>query len=396
MIEGHPPITNIKALNQSFNSSQVAIEPWSDSYWPHYRGLIATRFSDPRLPDTKSWPTHHNFYLSHSAESYINSGRVNQLSPAEKYDLLIGDRNWTLTKHMWALGRGYMNQYNFVPTWVGICQGWGAASQIGLPSPEMEITVMDVNQTTSIKFNRFDITALVSYLWAKPQGEDRFTGRRCRNPNNKDENGRVLDGACFDNNPMTWHLAVVNRVGALKKAFVMDIESQAEVWNYVIDSYNINYFNPASMEFSSVLEDSIISVETFPSDPFKSYRGPETKYIVGVMMDVFYPGAVSPHSGMPSKQLLESKRFVYDLELDSNFEVVGGEWHSEDHSDFIWLYPEVYNPFLFPDQIIQIDPNPEAPPVDQALAEKARASSQRGRVLEEIVYKLLLKSVTTQ
>lgn len=395
ILEGHPAITNLPALNESFNSSRVApLAPWSDSYWPTYRGLIATRYADPGLPDSKSWPTHHNFYLSRSSDSYIYSGKVNQLSPAEKYDLLVGDRNWTLTKYMWQKGRGYMNQFGFVPTWTGICHGWAAAAQVGIPSPDNQVTVVDVSGTIPITFRHFDIMALVSYLWANPAGEDKFTGRRCRSSNPNKDGDRIIDGACFDNNPMTWHLAVVNRVGALKKSFIMDTSYGTEVWNYPIDSYNISYFNPASLEFSPVLEDSIIAVENFPQDPLKSYRAPETKYIVGVMMDAFHPGAISPHTGTPSKQLLESKRFIYDLELNGNFEVIGGEWHSEEHPDFIWLYPETYNPFLSEDQRVNIDPNPTAPPVDSTMAQRARAFSERGRVLPEIVYKILHRSLS--
>lgn len=394
ILEGHPAITDITQIDgKNLNAAQVSLEPWSDSYWPTYRGLIATRYGDSRMPNTKSWPTHYNFYLSHPSDSYVYSGRVDQLSPAEKYDLLIGDRNWTLTKHMWSKGQRYMNQYGFVPSWTGICHGWAAAAQVGIPNPNSYITVMDVTQTRAIKFNPFDIQALVSYLWSNPMGEDLFTGRRCRNsrPNKKD--GRILDGACFDNNPMTWHLGIVNRVGALGKSFVMDSSYGSEVWNYPVDSYKVSYFNPASLEFSAVLEDSVVSLQNFPQDPYRSFRGPQARYIVGVVMDVFYPGAIAPHTGIPSKQLLESERYIYDLELDANLNVVGGEWHSEDHPDFIWLYPETYNPFLSEERS-RIDPDPNGPIVTPALAERARAHSNRGRVVAEIVYKILHRSLS--
>jgi hypothetical protein len=375
LLEGHPALTHFLSL-QSFNSSQVSREPWSDSYWPTYRGLIAARFADQRAPESKSWFNHHQFYVSHPSVNYVSSGHVSQLSPAEKYDLLIGDSNWTLTKHMWKRGQDAVDQFGHVPTWTGICHGWAAASQTHL-----------------ITFTHFDIMALVSYLWAHAPGENHFVGRRCRTQNPVKDGNRIIEGACFDNNPMTWHLATVNRVGVMKKSFIMDTSNNSEVWNYVIDRYNVSYFNPATLEYSSVVEDSVIDIKDFPHDPYKLYRAPQAKYLVGVMMDIFHPGAVSPHSGVPSKQLLERKRFAYDLELDENMEVIGGEWHTKDHSDFLWIYPERYNPFFTLTDTVSLDPNPLAPPADVALAALARESSLKGRVLSEIVYKLLHRSL---
>lgn len=392
LLEGHAALTQIFSL-QAYNQAQVIREPYSDSYWPTYRGLIATRYADPNSPNTKSWPTHHQFYLSHPSASYVSSGRINQLSPAEKYDLLVGDSEWTLTKHMWKRGQDSMNRFGFVPTWTGICHGWAAASQVGIPPPENKVTVLDVTQTRTITFTQFDIMALVSYLWANAPGENHFVGRRCRSQNPERVDDRIIEGACFDNNPMTWHLASVNRVGVMGKSFIMDTSNNSEVWNYVIDRYHLTYFNPASLEYSAVLQDSIISVEEFPHDPFKLFRAPGTKFLVGVMMDVFHPGAVSPHTGKPTKQLLESKRFIYDLELDENMEIIGGEWHTKDHSDFMWIYPERYNPFLFEDQFKLLDPNPLVPPADESVAAQARATSSRGRVLSEIVYRILHRSL---
>jgi hypothetical protein len=63
------------------------------------------------------------------------------------------------------------------------------------------------------------------------------------------------------------------------------------------------------------------------------------------------------------------------------------------HSDFLWIYPERYNPFFTLTDTVSLDPNPLAPPADVALAALARESSLKGRVLSEIVYKLLHRSL---
>src|SRR6185503_367905 len=76
------------------------------------------------------------------------------------------------------------------------------------------------------------------------------------------------------------------------------------------------------------------------SDPFQAHRGPKTRYIVGVMMDVFYPIATEPDTQHAASIILyDTETMIYDLELDQNMNVVGGEWHSPEHPDFIWTFP---------------------------------------------------------
>ena len=50
------------------------------------------------------------------------------LSPAEKYDLLVGDANYGLTKQMWNAGKGYHDRYGSVESWMGYCHGWAPAA----------------------------------------------------------------------------------------------------------------------------------------------------------------------------------------------------------------------------------------------------------------------------
>ena len=395
LIENKPSITDFFTLSQNsnFNRAFANPAPWTDSYWPNYRGGIATRFVDPGTPKNKIWQTHYNFYLNNPASIYLSSQKVRQLSPAEKYDLLIGDTNWTLTKYVWSIGQGSQTQYGMVPTWTGICHGWAAASQIGIPAPKTGVKMMDVAQTTEIQFYPFDISALVSYLWSKPKAKDLFTGRRCRTSSPERHGSRVTTSSCFDVNPMTWHLAVTNRIGGMQKSLVMDTSQGSEVWNYVVYHYNTLYFNPATSEYSYNIVDSIVKLSNFPHDELKDFRGSRAVYIVGVMMDVFFPGAVSPHIGSMPTQNLERKKFVYDLELDENYQVVGGEWRGESHPDFLWIYPESNNPFLNPNTLAELYTASLDPLITTEVASRARKLSVKGKVLDEVVYKILQKSL---
>ena len=59
---------------------------------------------------------------------FVTELTVGLLSPSEKYDLLVGDKNFTLTKAMWNEGLGYYNRNGSVERWMGICHGWAIAA----------------------------------------------------------------------------------------------------------------------------------------------------------------------------------------------------------------------------------------------------------------------------
>lgn len=386
LLEGEVPVTHIDSIDQ-FNPGHTHQVPWSDSYWPIYKGLIATRYQMSNHPNSGGWSTYYNHYQNHPAHTLIRSGRIDELSPAEKYDLLIGDSSWSLTQYMWNRGRTALNKHGAVASWTGICHGWAAASQLGIPRAQTPITMTDVTGQHQIHFTIFDLTALTSYYWSKSGEKSFFVGNRCKSHSpRRNENGRVVDEKCFDNNPMTWHLGVTNRVGKVGKSIIMDTSVDSEVWNYVVDNYHFIYFNPQSLEFSSQLQDAIVQRADFRHDRFQATRAPETVFIVGVIMDVFHPGAISPHKGTPSLQLMERKRFIYDLELDQNKNVIGGEWHSLNRPDFLWGYSELSNPFLHPQRGDFIGE------LNTKVAEAAKSASHRGRVFGPLLNMLIAKS----
>lgn len=384
-------VINAVTIDQGLTAGDVDIDPWSDSYWPTYKGGIAARYADPSQPRTNSWSSYHGHFLSRPPSAVLASGNISQLSPAEKYDLLVGDSSWALTRAMWEKGAQAMREWGVVATWTGICHGWAGATHVGVPRPDKGVTVTDVHNRYSIHFYPFDIMALVSYHYSKLGAGDLFTGRRCRNPAPRRDGDRVIDGACFDANPMTWHLTVVNRLGAQKKSFVMDTSANTQVWNYSVDSYQMSYFNPLTLEHSAVMEDATIAVQDFPNDPYKKYRSAKAKYIVGIEMDAFHPGAITPHSGLPLRQNLERKHFIYDLELDANMNIVGGEWHTDTAPDFIWRLPEDSNPFNSPTYGNSL--NQSQPVVTAGLAETARRASQNNRLVPDIIFRLLHRSL---
>lgn len=106
LIESDDLIRDLKAM-ESFRKGRAGSMPWSGSFWPFTNGMIATRYADPHYPRSGKWYENYQYVLNAPPQliaSSQNAQAINQLSPAEKYDLLVGDDNFTLTQKMWDIG----------------------------------------------------------------------------------------------------------------------------------------------------------------------------------------------------------------------------------------------------------------------------------------------------
>ncbi len=316
-------------------SARLEKRPWSDSYWPIYQGVLANRYADPGFPGVRDWKRNTDYVLN----SLGNAGSVDRLSPAEKYDLLVGDSEFTLTRTMINEGRRYYESDGRVEAWMGICHGWAPASYM-LERPENAVRVLAADGRTEILFYPSDIKALATLLWANAQVPTRFVGGRCNTKNpSEDRMGRPNEQECLDNNPGTWHLSVVNQIGVSKRSFVVDVTYDYEVWNQPVAGYSYTYFNPKTGRQTSSLSEATVQVADFREDRFRSVRSPKARSIVGVKMTMTYMVETSPTVSMfdsPDDDSAHSMTLRYDLELDEDGTIVGGEWYDSNHPDFLW------------------------------------------------------------
>ncbi|MGZ3687417.1 MAG: hypothetical protein ACXWPM_07060 [Bdellovibrionota bacterium] len=328
---------------QKLLSAELPENPWSDIYWPTYQGMAAARYSAPGFPSyNKDWKTYFDF--SQTACS------PDDLSPAEKYDLLVDDAQKTLTHANWAEGKELYDQYGSVEDWEGICDGWTAAS-IMVPRPAHKVTLNYQNAQgapVSLTFYPSDIKALLDLLWARAAPEVRFIGRRCETKNPPaDGSGHTQDPACLDTNPGTWHKAVVNQIGVQKRGFIMDATYDYEIWNQPVYSYRYNYFNPATLQDVTSLADARVPLAGFTQDRFKAYRSPSASSVVGIAMTVTYMNESSAShrdTDSNSYDAFTNAYYRYDLELDAQGKIVGGEWYALSHPDFLWVPPKDSKP----------------------------------------------------
>jgi hypothetical protein len=241
---------------------------------------------------------------------------------------------------MWEEGRGYYEKNGSVETWMGICHGWSPASYM-LSRPVNSVTVLAADGVTSLTFYPSDIKGLASLLWAKAAPRVKFIGGRCNDmdPKVDPQTGRILAQDCFDTNPGTWHLAVVNQLGVSQRSMVMDATFDYEVWNQPVLGYSYSYFNPATNAAVDSLAAATVAKSAFTNDKFAAYRGSQTDSIVGVSMEVSYlvetaPSQHSPDS--PQRDRVTKATYLYDLELDFSGKIIGGEWYQNAHPDFLW------------------------------------------------------------
>lgn len=324
------------------------------------------------LIDTRAqWDKFNELKSALSPASY--AGRENLLSPAEKYDLLVGDSEMSLTKYAWNLGEKN-NVGGKVKTWRGICDGWASAAQ-KMPRPVKTVTLKSPSGLP-ITFYPEDIKALGSLMYARSQGPVIFIGKRCPN-----QVIGFFTGGCAETNPGTFHRALINRVGAMKKSFVADISPGGEVWNYPVASYKATYYNVFDESESENFED--VKELFVKKNRFKKphARHPETHAIVGVKMVVKFQDMREANlleTDSKNEDRILEKTFYYDLELDVNNNILGGESISKNLPDFIWAPNDTTYPLSDAEEFTP----------HLSLIDLSRASAKKGQPLARIVERL--------
>lgn len=343
LLEMSDVMTNLKEMEAaSLTRGKVAVQPWSDDYWPIKKGILGNRYTDPEFRKNSTWDEYNKYIEAHPLKEIFESldqARINQLGPAEKYDLLFFEGIPFLSKVSWLEGKRYWDEKGEVESWMGICHGWAAASYM-LPRPTNKIDVMAADGKTLVSFYPSDIKALASLLWAKVRTPTAFLGGRCNDKDPSfDEHGRMTSEDCFDINPGTWHISLINKVGRAKESFIMDTTFDYEVWNQPLLSYSYTYFNPITMKEVKTMKEALVELKDFEKDKFRKYRGEKTKYVVGVFLEATYMVETSPnHNEVDSEErdMWDRAGYFYDLELDENMEIIGGEWYQNAHPDFLW------------------------------------------------------------
>lgn len=365
-------------------SARLDVSPWTDSYWPYYAGLIAFRYLDPAVPKGEDFLKYYE-YLRPSV------GQLDPIyySPAEKYDLLVGDPQFSLTRTLLSYGMRKYKRDGKVEPWMGLCYGASAAA-IAQPRPSHSVNVLAADGKTMIEFLPSDIKALGTLLWNANRFPRRFIGWRCNSMNGPSTE------TCLDTNPGTWHLAVVNQIGVSRRSFAMDAAYDYEVWNHPVVGYQYRFFNPRTGEKSENIEDNRVTLSSFPEDKYYRYRSRKAVSIIGVEMKVTIVMNGSPSKAATDDEKndrLKKIKLRYDLELDSHGQIIGGEWYRDFHPDFLWVpLPNTRATSVGDKSLPRNVKWPDGQPIPHEWLSVAKKTSEQGQPLAAIVERLFALS----
>ena len=390
---------NLSALNrQTPKKFALDVKPWANGTWRLDSGIIAGRYHDGYFKKLKKWKDRHDYSERHSLEEVFKekdagdrADLIDNLSPAEKYDLLVGEHQGELTRAQWSEGEKLLKK-GTLDSWMGICEG-GAAASVLYPEPQHAVD-LKTPSGDPIRFHIMDIKALAALLWSSYNANIPISGSRCtKEAPDKDSNGVVTDESCFNSNPASFHIAILNFLGLRNRPFFMNRTVSVEVWNVPIIAYSVRYFNVVNGGKVQDLEGAIASLKDYPKDIYRRYRSPKAVSVVGVDMKVKMGRGTSHYRDSTESMERTESEYTYDLELDAKGDIVGGEWHQDQHPDFIWAVEPGYRPLSMGDILLGRDNQWDGVQVPTNWQNAARISSARNQPLEAIVSKLVELSV---
>ncbi|MDA8792611.1 hypothetical protein N9N67_05160 [Bacteriovoracaceae bacterium] len=304
---------------------------WRGYSWPYLFGAASFRFLHPKFSSpSSSYSSNRNKFFKLTTEELINSGKIKDLSPAEKYDVLLGDKELTLSRAQWKLADTEVRGGS-IPYWVGLCHGWSAASgSVSMPSKSVRAK-SSWKDGLWVEFTPTDLSVLATLLWSHGQYLVDIIGDRCE--------GRKVKGPCGEDLEVAdFHMALTNIIGLKKKFLVMDYSRNYVVNNMPILKYQYQYLDlkNKSKPVRAKLSDALSLKKQLARRSWRRGRHSKVKYVVGIKTIIYAHQEKVPGTVLTSNFM--EKNFIYDLELDSNFKIIGGRWHTSNIPDFVW-YP---------------------------------------------------------
>ncbi len=401
-------LNNIYEMDRrGLSRANTTVQPWGGSFWPLYQGGIAANYQD--IDSTifittplrnLMWQANYSAYNKHASKVHpaffdMDDKDLGKLSPAEKYDLILGDTSFDLTSRSWDITkkRGEQKNWGFLGSidlpegfripvakktlafWEGICHGWALGAGY-IPRPEKTVFI-NLPNGKQVPFYPNDIKALASQVWANSDLQDNaiFEGNRCNKKDpDQDQFGRYIDTEidvlagdttliprCGDTHPAIFHVGVVNVMGVEGRPITLDHNPKMAIANQPMSGYEFTYFNPDSGKDGS-LQESMMARSVYTKDPYAENRNPDAVYIVGVSMNAKYVDweiAKKKENNSPSDDKIIDDKFLYDLEINAAGQIVGGQWRSNkkvkktsdstNQPDYFWLAPRNYKKYLQPD-----------------------------------------------
>ena len=274
---------------------------WSGDYWAMNKGSINYRWYAKRKV---------GFNLlspNKEAAKRMTIPELAELSPSEKYDLFTGRYDYPLKNEVSRIADPRAE------SWEGICHGFSPASMNhSEPTPKL----LRNPDGIEIPFGSTDIKALISFYYAFGfNAPDTYqVGRRCFQNNSRNGNPDCEQ----DLNAGAFHVIIANKLGILGTGFVADFQRYKEVWNHPVSGFSsqvISEYAPGRNAASGTMK--VIQIKTVLT--YVDENGHNWQPVIGT-----------------TKQLSKTIEYRYEVELDRNGLIIGGEWLSKQRPDFLW------------------------------------------------------------
>lgn len=278
---------------------------WPSNYWPNYKGGIAHRWNS-------SYPNDFEYTSPSLARlRTMSASQINELSPAEKYDIFKGRYDYPTVKTSWS----FTSRRHSV--WYGICHGMSPSA---LHYSEPSTVTLTSADGITITFYSSDVKALMGHYYA------RVVNRPITQIGLSCSWGISVRGGCADVDAAAFHIMVGNMLGLTDQGFIADIDKGREKWNHTAYQYNTTVLSRYSL--SRVQRNGAVSaVKVRTSISFAaSAKLPSRDELIG---------------STSSNVEYHHKVYTYTLELNAAGEIVGGEWNSADHPDYLWYGTKV-------------------------------------------------------
>ncbi|KAG7389188.1 hypothetical protein PHYPSEUDO_010991 [Phytophthora pseudosyringae] len=319
---------NFQTLKRLYSSAQAPTTPWASSYWPTFQDSINHVWKSGEASPSEKYAKAYGLNVADfknkiSARNGVDSRRRSTACTANSDCKSRNDGS------VCAKRDGVVSGY-CTPGWFGICHAWAPAAILE-PEPQCDVT------KNGVTFHVMDIKGLITSLYDGASIKTVFTGARFNGPDspaNKDQYGRFTDAARRDLGAGYFHIAISNIMAKQKRSFVVDVTAGAEVWNQPVRSYKVKSMDLVNARVASMRYFGV------PSYPFndKMVRLAYVKTTFSWISESYKDGPLVSTGQIDS--YTTSKDFEYLLELDADFNIIGGEWvgqSKDDHPDFLWF-----------------------------------------------------------
>lgn len=371
---------------------EVLNAPWSDDYWPSQKGGVSFRWAksesakdeylkfgydlidmdfyitqvkagsfQKELKDFEYNPRKFFEYKKNMPKEHVVHPKF--LSPSEKYDLYMGDRNWTLTKKerertkIMKLVNAFksneaVDPEKVIPSWYGLCHAWAPATilydnpgPVGISDLGSDaITPFNLTSPDGINvpFGASDVKALLTiHLHLLPKAKtSTFLGSRCElnveSLIEKVAKGEMKESeaiasmnkkGCNDTNAGAFHVALGNLLGHHKSGFVFDEDRGQEVWNQAVVKYKV--VDQKKVPVPENLAGEIGEIKELTTEVTWVGETPQS----------WKKGIITYNNG------LKVSTYHYNLYIDKKGKITGGQWIDsglkkgewKDRPDFLWM-----------------------------------------------------------